>query len=49
MPVSLNTTLRSDKSRNGDAGPATVMQDVPPGRDKSCAPAPRRKVIGPKP
>jgi hypothetical protein len=29
VPVSLNTTLRSDKSRTGDGVTATVMQDVP--------------------
>jgi hypothetical protein len=28
IPVSLNSTLRSDKSRSGDAITATVMQDV---------------------
>jgi hypothetical protein len=31
IPVSLNSTLRSDKSGSGDAITATVMQDVPLG------------------
>jgi hypothetical protein len=31
IPVSLNSALRSDKSRSGDAITATVMQDVPLG------------------
>jgi hypothetical protein len=31
IPVSLNSTLRSDKSESGDAITATVMQDVPLG------------------
>lgn len=32
LPVSLNSTLRSDKSPNGAAITATVLQDVPLGR-----------------
>jgi hypothetical protein len=32
VPVSLNSTLRSDKSQSGAAITATVMQDVPLGR-----------------
>jgi len=35
IPVSLNSTLRSDKSENGDAITATVMQDVPLGEGKT--------------
>jgi type IV secretory pathway VirB10-like protein len=35
IPVSLNSTLRSDKSGSGDAITATVMQDVPLGTGKT--------------
>jgi hypothetical protein len=35
IPVSLNSTLRSDKSRSGDAITATVMQDVVVGSEKT--------------
>jgi hypothetical protein len=35
IPVSLNSTLRSDKSGSGDAITATVMQDVPLGMGKT--------------
>ena len=34
LPVSLNSTLRSDKSGSGATIIATVMQDVPLGRGK---------------
>jgi type IV secretory pathway VirB10-like protein len=40
IPVSLNSTLRSDKTGSGDAITATVMQDVPLGTGKPCVPAP---------
>jgi hypothetical protein len=35
IPVSLNSTLRSDKSGSGDVITATVMQDVPLGMGKA--------------
>jgi hypothetical protein len=35
IPVSLNSTLRSDKTASGDAITATVMQDVPLGAGKT--------------
>jgi len=35
IPVSLNSTLRSDKTGSGDAITATVMQDVPLGAGKT--------------
>ncbi len=35
IPVSLNSTLRSDKSGSGDAITATIMQDVPLGMGKT--------------
>lgn len=35
IPVSLNSTLRSDKGGSGDAITATVMQDVPVGMGKT--------------
>lgn len=35
IPVSLNSTLRSDKTGSGDAITATVMQDVPLGTGKT--------------
>ena len=35
LPVTLNSALRSDKSRSGAKITATVMQDVPPGAGKT--------------
>jgi hypothetical protein len=41
LPVSLNTTLRSDKSGKGATITATVMQDVPLGRGETLGKASR--------